>query len=106
MSQPDQFLDLPVSQIEGSPFAMLSQAEEIGEVQLFAAAAMIYAHLISVPRSFQEQSLLDLTYQELGYQNATHALQVGAVDSVFNMRDAIKKRLEKEGGEPNDSDKL
>ena len=102
MSPEDQFLDLPSSAAaaEGTPLAFLS-ADEIGETELFGAASYIYAHLVSVPRSFNEQSLLDLRYQELGYMDATHALQVGAVQAAFNMRDAIKKRLEKEGGEPN-----
>ena len=103
MSPEDQFLDLPSSAAaaaEGTPLAFLS-ADEIGETELFGAASYIYAHLVSVPRTIHEQQLLDLRFQELGYENTTHALQVGAVQAAFNMRDAIKKRLEKEGAEPN-----
>lgn len=104
MSPDDQFLDLPSSAAaaaEGTPLAFLS-AEEIGETEIYACATHIYAHLISVPRSFAEQTALDLEFQRVGYQNTTHAFQVGAVDAAFNMRDAIKKRLEKEGGEKNE----
>ena len=101
MQNIDDFLDMPknpaeAAAIEGSPWAVLNQADEIGETELFAAATHIYAHLVSVPRSFQEQNLLELTFKELGYLNATHGYQVGAVDAAFNIRDAIQKRLKKE----------
>lgn len=101
MQNIDDFLDMPknpneATAIDGLPWAVLNQADKTGETELFAAATYIYAHLVSVPRSFQEQNLLDLTFKEAGYRNATHAFQVGAVDAAFNIRDAIQKRLKKE----------
>ena len=108
MSSEDNFLELPEgAATQALIWGQLSKTEEIGEGEIYAAAVHIYAKLISVPRSFQEQNLLDLTYKELGFKNATHAFLGGAVDAAFILRVSIKKRLEEEeGGEPNDGTKL
>lgn len=99
MSPDDQLLEVPAAVREAAreaAWATLNSAEEIGETELFNATVHIYAQLVSVPRTFNEQTLLDARFKELGFKNATHAYQAGAVEAAFSFRDAIQKRLKAE----------
>lgn len=75
--------------------ASLEQGNDITEQDIFAASVHIYTGLVSIPRSFAEQNLLNLAFQEKGYKDATHAFQINAVQAAFNMKDMVEKEFEK-----------
>ena len=85
----DPFIELPV------PALMESNCGTITEVDVYNNACMIFAKLISVPRNFNEQKLLDLTFQELGYQNTTHAYLIASVDHAKKIKDLVVNAKQK-----------
>lgn len=85
----DQMVELPAA-------AVAWTSNEITEVEIYKQATMIYANLVSVPRTLQHEQLLELAYQEQGYANATEAYMHGAVQAAFHIKELVEKKMVKD----------
>lgn len=78
--------------------AAIWESQGITDSEVYQQAAMIYAKLVSVPRTLQHEQLLELAFQEQGYSGATEAYIHGAAQAALELKKLVEKGLAKNDG--------